>query len=60
MSLQLLNDEFQEELLNKEAPKASPLSGAIQRLRTNSLGTRLKGEYPDSQRLEELLLDSFE
>lgn len=56
MSLQVINEELEVDLVEREPPKVSPMRGAFQRLRTNSLGTRFKGEYPTSCRLEELLL----
>ena len=56
MSLQLLNEDVQNELAEKEATRSNPLKGAFQRLRTDKVGTLLKGEYPDAHRLEELLV----
>lgn len=58
MSLQMLNDEVQTELVERQPPRGNPVRGAIQRLRTNRIGTLMKGEYPSSKRLEELLLES--
>jgi hypothetical protein len=56
MSLQTLNPEVQQELI-KPTPKSKPLGGMFQKLRTNNVGTLLRGEYPDSRRLEELLVE---
>jgi hypothetical protein len=58
MSLQLLNEEFQIELeAERQAPKmTNPIRGVVQRLRTTSLGSTLRGEYPSSNRLEEILV----
>jgi len=57
MSLQDLNPDIQDELVEEKTQKANPMSGAFSKLRTNSIGTLLRGEYPASHRLEELLLD---
>ena len=56
MSLQTLNEDFQLELAHQQKPNEKvSLKGAFSRLRTNSVGSLFRGEYPDTKRLEELM-----
>jgi hypothetical protein len=55
MSLQDLNPQEPIEVEQKK-PKMNPIRGALQKLRSNSAGSLFRGQYPDSRRLEELLV----
>jgi hypothetical protein len=57
MSLQTLNPEYQLELADRPKPRSNPLRGAFQKMRSDKVGSVFRGEYPNSNRLEELLLD---
>jgi len=60
MSLQALNEEFQLELMETNHPhrhKQGGMKAAMSKLKFDNVGSLFKREYPDTKRLEELLLD---
>ncbi len=55
MSLQTINHEMEAEVSSAKKQRSGLLRSAFKKIRSNSVGSILRGTYPDPKRLEEIL-----